>query len=155
MGLRWASWSHAWSDFVPVSSPSSRWGSGASFLQPACIHLLRTHTQVFRPHHHFHRDQLYAGQTLLFSHSAGSISTRAALLFLRSYQRYTTAQKHSMCQLRFLFLSTLYKLTGWLASLKRLDTSRSLSHQTAEAFLILSPSWTRCVCDMVGHLVSP
>ena len=34
-------------------------------------------------------------------------------LFLRSYQRYTTAQNHSTCQLRL----TLYKLTGWLASL--------------------------------------
>jgi len=30
----------------------------------------------------------------------GSISTRTAQSFLRSYQRYTTAQKHSTCQLR-------------------------------------------------------
>ena len=34
-------------------------------------------------------------------------------LFLWSYQRYTTAWGHSMCQLRL----TLFKLTGWLASL--------------------------------------
>jgi len=43
----------------------------------------------------------------------GRISTRAAYLFLRSYQRYTTARKHSTCQLRL----TLYNLMGWLASL--------------------------------------
>jgi len=43
-------------------------------------------------------------------------------LFMRSYQRYTTAQNHSTCQLRL----TLYKLTGQLASLDY--TSPTLMH---------------------------
>jgi len=49
-------------------------------------------------------------------------------LFLRSYQRYTTAQKHSSYHLRL----TLDKLTGWLASLdlRKTYTSRILSHRT-------------------------
>jgi len=56
----------------------------------------------------FLRLQVWAG-----SETPGSISTRAAQLFLQSYQRYTTAQNHSTCQLRL----TLHKLTGWLAFL--------------------------------------
>jgi len=38
------------------------------------------------------------------SKTLGSISTGTAWLFLRSYQKYNTAQNHSTCQLR----STLY-----------------------------------------------
>jgi len=38
-------------------------------------------------------------------------------LFLRSYRRYTAAQKHSTCQLRLTQFFSRPKLTGWLASL--------------------------------------
>ena len=50
-------------------------------------------------------------------------------LFLRSYQRYTTAQNHPTDHLRL----TLDKLTGWLASLDghKPHTNRILSHRIA------------------------
>jgi len=52
-----------------------------------------------------------------------SICIRAVYLFLRSYQRCTTAQNYSLCQLRLI----LYKVTGWLASLdlRKLYTNTS------------------------------
>jgi len=62
-----------------------------------------------------------------WSKTPGSVSTRAAKLFLRSYQRYTIARRHSMRQLKW----TFYKLTGWLASLdlRKLYTRCILSHR--------------------------
>jgi len=56
----------------------------------------------------------------------GSIytSTQAAELFLRSYQRYTTVQNHSACQLRL----TLYTLASSLASLSLNYASPTLTH---------------------------
>jgi len=82
----------------------SLWSSWTSctYFETSCVLFDCLFVCCYKP-----RKSLLRLPPLARSKPPGSISTRAAYLFLRSYRRHTTARRHFTCQLRW----TLRKLS--------------------------------------------